>query len=461
MRKLLVSARFTLHLTGVLILALTSMGCGEESTAQVHSFVSGRLSISTAVDSVADYSDFEVLIASSLGGELDTLAFALTDSLGNFSTPISPVEKGVYPLMISRGGVTLALEEIVIAEGDSTRVTASFPLDGRPIRIVSMENASWSAYNNTKAQYNRMVLELVGSDPEYDEERMGRIVRQSSSIYWGLRETFPGTLGSIVASAESVIMLEGWADSLAVAHARLAAPGHPRMISMVRSSRRAEGRLHGSTSAVTFIRSFLSGQEPLTEDDGALISEVVMTHMDHSEEVQAVAAARELQTAFSGEGWGRWAEGAIYEVQHLLPGMPAPDFSLLDRDGEVIDLESLRDQFFMLEFYTPTHPQFQQELGLRQAMLNALDSEVFEVISISVEPDSAYNEALLDGRDIKGRWVFEPGGMQSLVVTAYNVHTIPTRILVDPRGMIVGKYVGETLQQVEQDLDAQFRAMAR
>jgi peroxiredoxin len=449
----------TVQVTGILTFALVSIGCRAESAAQVTGFVSGRLSISADVDSVADYRDFEVLIASNLDGDIDTLGFARTDSLGNFSTPVRSTQKGVYPLLISRGGQTLALEEIVIADGDSSRVAATFPLNGRPVRIVSMENAAWSAYKNTKAQYNKLVLELVESQPDYTEEEMGRIVRQSSSIYWGLRETFPGTLGSVVAEAESVVMLEGWADSVVVDHARKIAEDHPSMIAIVRAGRRSEGRLRGQAAAIAFIRSFLSDPDASLDSDAALLSEVVIAHLDSSEQVQAVAVARELQSKFPDGAWSRWAQGAIYEVENLLPGMPAPDFSVLDINGEVIDLQSLRDQFFMLEFYTPTHPLFQQELGLRQAMLNALDDDVFESISISVDPDSAYNEALLDGRDFQGRFVFEPEGLESPIATAYNVNVVPTRILVDPRGLIVGKYVGATLEELEQELEEQFRAL--
>lgn len=447
-------------LSAVVLLGLAGwlVGCGAESTAQVSTHVSGRLTIRADADSTADFSDFEVVVASNIEGDIDTLGVAFTDTDGRFAMGVRAQDRGIYPLVLSRGGQTLAIEEIVIADGDSVRVTAAFPLDGRSVRIVSKENAAWSAYKNTKAQYNRGVLELVQSNPNYSEQDMARLLGQTSSILWGLQQTYPGTFGSLVANAEAVVMMEGWDDSLAVARAAEISKTHPSKVEIVRAVRRSVARLSGQRAAVAFIRSHIDGMDP--EKDAALLAEVVVAHMDSLQQAEAIQVARELQSTYPNTAWKDWAGSAIYESQNLLPGMQAPDFSLIDVNGDVIDREAFADQYYMLEFYTPTHPLFQEELGLRQAMLNALDESVFEAISISVDPDSAYNEALLDGRNLQGRFVFEPDGQESAVAVAYNVNLIPTRILVDPSGRIVKKYVGAALEELNADLATRLRALS-
>ncbi|MFT4605307.1 MAG: peroxiredoxin [Rhodothermales bacterium] len=447
-------------LSAVVLVALAGwlVGCGAESTAQVSTHVSGRIAIRADADSVSNFSDFEVVIASNLEGDIDTLGVAMTDVEGRFAMGVQAQDRGIYPLVISRGGQTLTIEEIVIADGDSVRVTAVFPLDGRSVRVVSKENAAWSAYKNTKAQYNRGVLNLVQTNPDYSEQDMGRLVGQTSSILWSLQQTFPGTFGSLVANAEAVVMIEGWNDSLAVARGREISLSHPSKLDIVRAVRRSVARLEGQDAAVTFVRSYINGED--REKDAALLAEVVVAHMDSLEQVEAIQVARELQATYAETAWKDWAGSAIYEVQNLLPGMEAPAFSLIDVNGDVIDREAFVDQYYMLEFYTPTHPLFQEELGLRQAILTALDESVFESISISVDPDSAYNEALLDGRNLQGRFVFEPDGQESAVAVAYNVNLIPTRILVDPSGRIVGKYVGAALNELEAELAARLRALS-
>ena len=432
------------------VVTMTVVACGGESSAQVRSHVYGQLTVSTDVDSLADHSGFEVLVVSNQQADLDTLGVAETDSEGRFAMDVDVPERGIYPLVISRAGATLTIQELVLAEGDSTRVRATFPLNGRPVRLVSHENASWTAYKNTKSQYNRMVLELVQENPDYTEAEMGRVIRQSAGIYWSLQETYPGTFGAAVAAAESVVMLEGWADSLAVARAGDIAASHPSKVEIVRAVRRSVARLEGQAAAVRFVRSHMTGEDE--NKDAALLSEVVVAYMDSLNAAAAVSAARELQRDYPDSQWARWAEGAIYEVEHLLPGLPAPEFSLVDINGDVIDKQAMADQFYMLEFYTPTHPLFQEELGFRQALLNTLDEAIFEAVSISVDPDSAFNEALLDGRNLQGRFVFEPEGTESMVATAYNVNVIPTRVLIDPRGLIVRKYVGASLEELEADL---------
>lgn len=442
-------------LLAILFGSAALLGCGADSSAQVASHVSGRLTISAEVDSLADYSGFEVVVVSNLEGDIDTLAVTETDVEGRFATGVRGTERGIYPLVISRGGQTLTIEEIVIAEGDSVRITAAFPLDGRPVRIISAENAAWSAYKNTKAQYNRGVLNLVQTNPQYTDVEMGNAVGQASSILWSLQETFPGTFGSLVANAEAVVMLEGWNDSLAVARAREITASHPSKVDIVRAIRRSVARLEGQDAAVSFLRSHMTGGP----EDAEILSEIVVAHMDSLEQADAVLVAREIQSEYPDSEWAGWAEGAIYEVENLLPGMMAPAFSVIDIEGEAIDNETMADQFYMLEFYTPTHPLFLEELGQRQAVLNTLADEVFEAISISVDPDSAYNEALLDGRSFQGRFVFEPEGQESAVAVAYNVNLIPTRVLVDPSGRIVGKYVGAAFNQLESELAARLRAL--
>jgi peroxiredoxin len=416
------------------------------------------LAIRADADSLSDYSGFEVIIASNLRGDLDTLAVSVTDAEGQFSMRVGAQDRGIYPLMISRGGQTLTIEEIVIADGDSVRVTAAFPLDGRAVRIVSKENAAWTAYKNTKAQYNNGVLQLVQSNPDYSEQDMVRLLGQTSSILWSLQQTYPGTFGSMVANAEAVVMMEGWDDALAVSRAAEISQTHPSKVEIVRAVRRSVARLEGQRAAVAFVRSHITGEDP--EKDAALLAEVVVAHMDSLQQAEAVQVARELQAAYPNTAWNEWAGNAIYESQNLLPGMAAPAFSLIDINGDVIDPEAFADQYYMLEFFTPTHPLFQEELGLRQAILNTLDESVFEAISISVDPDSAYNEALLDGRNLQGRFVFEPDGQESAVAVAYNVNLIPTRILVDPAGRIVKKYVGASLEELNTDLAVRLRALS-
>jgi peroxiredoxin len=71
------------------------------------------------------------------------------------------------------------------------------------------------------------------------------------------------------------------------------------------------------------------------------------------------------------------------------PGTPAPDFSLLDQDGEEVTLESLRGQTTVLVFYpNDFSPVCTDQLNVYQEVLGELEAEGARLYGVSV--DSAW-----------------------------------------------------------------------
>ncbi|MFL5842619.1 MAG: redoxin domain-containing protein [Thermoleophilaceae bacterium] len=71
------------------------------------------------------------------------------------------------------------------------------------------------------------------------------------------------------------------------------------------------------------------------------------------------------------------------------PGSPAPDFSLLDQDGQRVSLEDLRGQTSVLAFYPlDFSPVCTDQLNVYDEVLDELEREGAKLYGISV--DSAY-----------------------------------------------------------------------
>jgi peroxiredoxin (alkyl hydroperoxide reductase subunit C) len=71
------------------------------------------------------------------------------------------------------------------------------------------------------------------------------------------------------------------------------------------------------------------------------------------------------------------------------PGAPAPDFSLLDQDGQRVSLEDLRGQTSVLVFYPlDFSPVCTDQLNVYDEVLDDLEREGVKLYGISV--DSAY-----------------------------------------------------------------------
>ena len=441
--------------TGVaLLLAACSLvpglACAQEEMAgspSVRSSLEGRLTVLPEIDPTPDYRGFEVLIAVSRDGLPDTLGYAATDSTGNFAMDVTAPARGIYAIIISRGGEILKIGEIAVAQADSARLEAAFPMGNRLLRIRSRENAAWTAYQNAKALNNQNLLALVQSG-EYEDASVARQVQQTSTIMWTMRETFAGTMGAEMASSESVLMLAGWNDSLAVERALQVAPANIQYVDVVRAARRALARLSGQEAALSFLRAASDS----VETDAAraeLQAEIVVAHMDSLDYEAARRAARDMQEVYSETDWATWAERALYELNNLLPGMPAPPITLRTAPGDTLRLEELRGKAVVLEFYNPQDALYQREFEARNSLFG--ESDAIHVVSISLEPDTLINEALFDERVPLGTFVWAVGGFASDVARRYNVNVLPTRFLIDQDGVLVAKYVRGAMAVLRED----------
>jgi len=430
------------------LLFLTGCG-GADYPVQAH--VEGQLTVSADVDSTEDYAGFRVSVLGRTDGDVDTLATAVTGQSGEFAFDVGAPEPGIYPLTVERSGVSLSMSEYVIADGDSTTVTGRYPLGARGLRIVSNENAAWTAYRNAKALHNRSMADLLESDA-YTPEELGRIMAQTSTILYSIKDTFTGTMGADLALAESVVMLEGWDDSTVVARYPEVALDNESIVEVVRAARRSTARLLGGRASMELLESML---ETVPENRKAgILAEMVLTYADSSLNDNAVEVASRLQREYPESEWAGWAARATYDLENLQPGMEAPAFSVTTREGEVLNSSSLLRQFVILEFYDPAEPIFMREFAQRDYLASSLDNPFFEFISVSVEPDEDINDALFEERSPAGHWVYSPEGMDQPIVKDFNVNVLPTRFLIDPDGRIVAKYSGPALVNLEQDLIA-------
>ncbi|RMF64167.1 MAG: TlpA family protein disulfide reductase, partial [Bacteroidetes bacterium] len=221
-----------------------------------------------------------------------------------------------------------------------------------------------------------------------------------------------------------------------------------------RAARRAEARLHGQEAALALVQDF----QARTDDPevwAGLQSEIVLAYLD-SLNVEAALAAADLLARRAPTGdWVRWSDRARYEMENLLPGMPAPAFAATTVDGRSLRLDSLRGRIVVLEFYAPRNEIFLREAGLRNRLYRTLSERLpFTALAISMDPDSLITEAFLEGRDIPGVHIIAPGGLDGPLAELYNVNLLPTRFLIGPDGRIVRKFVGSAMEPLQAEIAA-------
>lgn len=451
----LFSRRIKLRITPIILLTIIFLASACRTEAEqlaIHSVLQGRLTVDAQVDSIPDYRNFEVVVGQSGTGGLDTLGYAITDSTGFFSMEIEAPERGIYPLLISRYGTILKIDEMVVAEGDTAILNASFPVGQRPLVIRSRENAALMAYKNTMTLHNQALLEkLQTEDPNSDA--IAQTMGQTATILWSMRENYENTIGGLLAAARSVVLLSGWNDSLLIERAELIEPSNPSYVEVARSASQAITRLEGPDRGLETLQSFI---EPVENEAvrAALQAELVAAYMEHDRPDQARAAAAELAEQFPDTPWADWADRAMYDFENLMPGMEAPNFEAITWDGDSVVLDSLRGTTILLEFYRPEDPVYQRELETRNALYQIAGDRPFEVISVSMQPDPEINEAFFQDRAFPGIRIIAPIAPPEGddIIAKYNVHVVPRRFLIDARGEIYGRYDGEAMLNVQEDL---------
>lgn len=423
-----------------------------EVASIVQGHLQGRITVNPEVDSTENYRGFEVIVLQQTQeGSVDTLGYAVTDRRGDFETDVFAPEKGIYSLIVRRRGSTLAATDYVVAEGDSARVQMELPV-ARRILVRSTENAAWTAYQNTMTLHQQALVrdlqDTTATNPM--EQEMEAQVMQTAQMLWGMRDTYPSTLGAAQSAAESISLLDGWDDSLAVARAREIEPSNPRFVEVARIARRAEARRNGQEAAIALLQEFQQKASSPSQR-AALQAEVVRTHIDHLEQEQALAAARTLAEEYPDTPWADWAGRAEYEVENLLPGMPVPTFEGTTWTGEPFALSDLEGQPVVLEFYQPSNSLYQGQLSARKALYEATSPAGLNLVSVSLQPDTLLNEAFFEGRDLPGTHIVATQEMARALIEKYNIGALPTRILVDAEGNIVDRYVGAAFAALQEE----------
>ena len=439
---------------GVLLAALflaAGLGCRSEPEG-VQSHLEGRITVSSQIDSTRDYSGFRVLVVQAQGRALDTLGQAVTGPDGRYAMTVTAPERGLYPLTIwgRQGRQRLASTDYVVADGDSASLSVELPLQRGRLRVRSPENAALMAYQNTIAQHRRTLVRQLRGDA-VDSTAMNRSVRQTTSILWSLRETFPGTYASQLGATESRSLLAGWNDSLVVARARQIEPSNPRFVEAARVARRAEAQLRGQNAALQVLTDFETRAATRTQRAGVQ-SIRVRAFIDSLQSDAALSAAQALKNEYPNTRWADWADRAMYEVNNLLPGSEAPNLEAQTLDGDSLSLRALRGRPVVLEYFRPGNNLYTRQLSTRNALYRGTRADSVAFVSVSVDPDTLVHRAFTQNRAFPGRTVIAPGGLDGPLARTYNVATVPTRVLIDAEGRIVGRYPGTAFLALQEEL---------
>ncbi len=122
-----------------------------------------------------------------------------------------------------------------------------------------------------------------------------------------------------------------------------------------------------------------------------------------------------------------------------IEGAIAPDFELLDLDGNVQRLSDLRGSVVLLSFWASWCPPCEAEMPMLNAVYQRYRGEGLAVVAVDFdEPESTVRD-FRDRLDLSFPVVLDPGGK---VQQLYRILGYPTTFLVDRDGVIRAEHIG-------------------
>jgi peroxiredoxin len=151
------------------------------------------------------------------------------------------------------------------------------------------------------------------------------------------------------------------------------------------------------------------------------------------------------------------AEGALYELQSLCEGHPAPDFTATTVDGETISLAGFRGSVVCLDFWESGCGPCWAEFPVLRSLHAEYPPPLLQLIGISSDQEVSAMSGVVQKEGMVWPQIREEVRWQDNVVVfgplrrAYNVWGVPTTILIDSSGRIAAKYLrgGDLIRAVK------------
>lgn len=128
------------------------------------------------------------------------------------------------------------------------------------------------------------------------------------------------------------------------------------------------------------------------------------------------------------------------KVTPVNPPVAVPDLAIPSIDGGVIRLADLRGKVLVLGFFVTDCPSCRREAPARAALFQELKGQGLEMLGVNIRQDPRLVQAFGKEFNIPFPLLLDSGGeLQKLL----GVRGHPTTLLIDRKGRIVGRILGE------------------
>ena len=129
--------------------------------------------------------------------------------------------------------------------------------------------------------------------------------------------------------------------------------------------------------------------------------------------------------------------GSAPEVAEV--GMPAPDFTLVDRKGKTWTLSELKGQVVFINFWATWCPPCREEMPSMQSLYMMMPVEKFKMLAILNKDDPSLADSFASKFRISMPILDDQNNQ---VGPKYGLTGVPETFIVDKRGILREKFIG-------------------
>ena len=131
------------------------------------------------------------------------------------------------------------------------------------------------------------------------------------------------------------------------------------------------------------------------------------------------------------------AYGRKFDPRYELLGMPVPDFSTTDLDGNRISLQDYRGKIVLLDFWVFWSPPCVVEMSEVRKIYDTYKDEGFDIISVNLDDEEVILQNYVKENSIPWRQIFDQGAGEDSLVQHYGIGDIPEMWLIDREGRLI------------------------
>ncbi|MGK7397838.1 MAG: TlpA family protein disulfide reductase [Candidatus Cyclobacteriaceae bacterium M3_2C_046] len=126
----------------------------------------------------------------------------------------------------------------------------------------------------------------------------------------------------------------------------------------------------------------------------------------------------------------------LAQLETLMPGKPAPQFTFSDIEGNLVSLEDLKGQYVYIDVWATWCGPCIAEIPQLKALEEDFGQQI-AFVSISIDPSEEKWKNYVGEKELGGIQLYSEGAWDSEINELFMIRGIPRFILIDPEGNIV------------------------